>query len=134
MGRSPEGECGSLTLLPGWKRRGMESGRPLYHAVPDGDVSENQLAGRGSQPAATDFLGTLEMLSTKRCGGPSLTLGTRLHWDLELELVLKTPKSYFATHKVVCGERGRPQRCIGRQRPVRKVTPWGGGNPCTTPS
>ncbi|XP_077613490.1 ankyrin repeat and MYND domain-containing protein 1 isoform X1 [Crocuta crocuta] len=44
----------------------MESGHPLYHGVPDGDVSENQLAGRGSQPAATDFLGTLEMLSTKR--------------------------------------------------------------------
>ncbi|XP_045338321.1 ankyrin repeat and MYND domain-containing protein 1 isoform X12 [Leopardus geoffroyi] len=46
----------------------MESGCPsaLYYKVPDDDISENQLAGRGSQPAATDFLGTLEMLSTKR--------------------------------------------------------------------
>ncbi|XP_047702422.1 ankyrin repeat and MYND domain-containing protein 1 isoform X12 [Prionailurus viverrinus] len=46
----------------------MESGCPsaLYYKVPDDDVSENQLAGRGGQPAATDFLGTLEMLSTKR--------------------------------------------------------------------
>ncbi|XP_045338315.1 ankyrin repeat and MYND domain-containing protein 1 isoform X6 [Leopardus geoffroyi] len=50
------------------KARGMESGCPsaLYYKVPDDDISENQLAGRGSQPAATDFLGTLEMLSTKR--------------------------------------------------------------------
>ncbi|XP_044890657.1 ankyrin repeat and MYND domain-containing protein 1 isoform X13 [Felis catus] len=46
----------------------MESGCPsaLYYKVPDDDISENQLAGRGGQPAATDFLGTLEMLSTKR--------------------------------------------------------------------
>ncbi|XP_030179834.1 ankyrin repeat and MYND domain-containing protein 1 isoform X4 [Lynx canadensis] len=46
----------------------MESGCPsaLYYKVPDDDISENQLAGRDGQPAATDFLGTLEMLSTKR--------------------------------------------------------------------
>uniref|UniRef100_A0ABI7X6D7 MYND-type domain-containing protein n=1 Tax=Felis catus TaxID=9685 RepID=A0ABI7X6D7_FELCA len=58
----------SLALLSGSKSRGMESGCPsaLYYKVPDDDISENQLAGRGGQPAATDFLGTLEMLSTKR--------------------------------------------------------------------
>ncbi|XP_049470502.1 ankyrin repeat and MYND domain-containing protein 1 isoform X7 [Panthera uncia] len=46
----------------------MESGCPsaLYYKVPDDDISENQLAGRDGQPTATDFLGTLEMLSTKR--------------------------------------------------------------------
>ncbi|XP_042806729.1 ankyrin repeat and MYND domain-containing protein 1 isoform X9 [Panthera leo] len=56
----PPSEC-SKTI-------GMESGCPsaLYYKVPDDDISENQLAGRDGQPAATDFLGTLEMLSTKR--------------------------------------------------------------------
>lgn len=62
----------------------------FYYELPDADVYENQLVGRGGEPAAAaQDLGTLEssramkMLFSKRCGvgwgfpqgRPSLTLG-----------------------------------------------------------
>lgn len=73
--RSPEGECGSLVLLPGSKTRDMEGGYSsgLCHEVPNAYSSEVLLEGRGGEPAATaEGPGTLESsrLFTKRCGDP----------------------------------------------------------------
>ena len=69
--RNPEGECGSLTLFPGSKRRDMEYRYSLvpHDEVPEVGNSENQVEEGGSVPAAA---GTLEsaMLRAKRCGSP----------------------------------------------------------------